>query len=87
MLRLNVGLVIICSILLFCFVVLCVLSVCCLVVFCVLSVFCLFIVYLGCGMWFEVMYLYVGSGCRHRDYVLCVCCTLSECVSVFVFFF
>ena len=40
---------------------------CCLVVFCVLSVCCLFVMYLGCGMWFEVMYLYVGSGYRDRE--------------------
>jgi len=70
MLTLNVGIVIICSIIIifsFCFVLFCLLSVCCHVVFCALSVCCLFVVYLGCGMLFEVMYLYVGSGCRDRN--------------------
>jgi len=56
---LNVGIVIICSIIiifLFCFVLFCVLSGCCFVV-----------MYLGCGMLFEMVYLYVGSGCRDRN--------------------
>jgi len=44
-----------------------VLSMCCLVVSCVLTVYCLFVIYLGCGMWFEVMYSLVGSGCRDRN--------------------
>ena len=34
----------------------------------VLSGCCLVIVYLGGGMSFELMYLYVGSGCSSRDY-------------------
>jgi len=57
---LNVGIVIICSINIsemFCFVLFCVLSACCLVV-----------VYSGCGMLFDVMYSYVGSGWRDRSY-------------------
>ena len=78
---------------LFCFVVFCVLSVCRLVIFCVLSVYCLFVRYLECGMWFEVMYLYVGSGWRDRNYFLCspisllhVCVSqvfLNTCMRVF----
>jgi len=31
---------------------------------CVLSVCCLFVMYVGCGMWFEVIFLYIGNGCR-----------------------
>ena len=44
-------------------------SVCGLVLFCVLSVYYLFVICLGCGLWFEVMYLFVGSGCRDRNYL------------------
>jgi len=77
MLILNVGIVIIC-IFVFCFVLFCFLSRCCLVV-----------VYLGSGMLFEVMYLYVGSGWRDRnysyDYYYGASCDLSCMVSVFVF--
>ena len=81
MLMLNVGIVIICSIIilfLFCFSLFRVLSGCCLVV-----------VYLGGGMLFSVLYMYVGSECSIRDYfcvmfclVLCVERVLS-CCSVF----
>ena len=67
MLRLNVEIAIF-FLCVFCFVAFCVLSVCCLVVFCVLSVYLLSVVYLGCGMWFEVMCLCVHSGCRDRNY-------------------
>ena len=77
MLILNVRIVIIC-IFVFCFVLFCFLSRCCLVV-----------VYLGSGMLFEVMYLYVGSGWRDRnysyDYYYGASCDLSCMVSVFVF--
>jgi len=38
------------------------------VLFCVFSGCCLVVVYLGCEMLMEVMYLYVGSGCRDRNY-------------------
>ena len=33
----------------------------------VLSGCCLVVMYLGCGMSFEEMYVYVGSGCHDRD--------------------
>jgi len=60
MLMLNVGIVIICSIIIlfyFCFSLFLVLSGCSLVV-----------VYLGGGMLFSVLYMYVGSECSIRDY-------------------
>ena len=63
MLRMNVRIGIICSLIIL-FHLSCVLSVCCLVVFCVLSVCCLCVMYVGCGMWFEVIFLYIGNGCR-----------------------
>jgi len=60
MLILNVGFVIICSIIIifmFCYSLFRVLSGCCLVV-----------AYLGGGKSFEVLYVYVGSACSLRDY-------------------
>ena len=60
MLMLNEGIVMICStiiILMFCFSLFRVLSGCCLVVLC-----------LGGGMSFEVLFVYVVSGCSIRDY-------------------
>jgi len=45
----------------------------------VLSVFCcLVVMYLGGGMAFEVMYVYVGSACSDGAYFITVCmCDLS----------
>jgi len=77
---LNVVIVIICSIIIifmFWFVLFCVLSGCCFVV-----------VYLGCGMLFEVMYLYVVSGCRDRIsfYNMLYFVRVCKCVAVFFSF-
>ena len=60
MLILNVGIVIIYSII--------IMFVFCFSLFRVLSGSCLLVTYLGGGMSLELMYLYVGSGCRDRDY-------------------
>jgi len=62
MLILNVGIVIICSIIIIC--------VFCFSLFRVLSRCCLVVMYLGGGTSFDVMYLYVGSGCSDRTYFL-----------------
>ena len=63
MLILNLGIVIICSII--------IIFVLCFVLFCVFSGCCLVVIYLGigCGMLFEGIYLHVGSGWRDRSYV------------------
>jgi len=60
MLILNVGIVIISSI--------CIVFMFCFSLFRVLSGCCLGVIHLGGGTSFEVMYLYVGSGCSDRDY-------------------
>jgi len=62
MLLLNAGIVFSCSIV--------IVVMFCSVLFqvCVVSGYCLVVVFLGDVMLFEVMYLYVGSGCRDRNY-------------------
>jgi len=60
MLILNVGIVIICGMV--------IIFVIFFFWFRVLSGCCLVVMHLGCGMSFEVMYLYVNSACSDRDY-------------------
>ena len=76
MLILNVGIVISCSIILVFYV--------WFSLFRVLSGCCLVVMYLGCGMSFEVMCLCVCSGCSFRDssYNICIFTPITASVQV-----